>query len=216
MSADVAMAEPERRLANEDLARARWYAFFSRWLLAAPDQQAIECFVPAPAGGSAAADLSVADPAASSSLAGAWNAFAAAVHSVPLASIRDAYDATFVSVGQAPVGLHASVHLSGFANERPLADVRAWLAGLGIASREGGLVTEDHLGLLSEVMAWLIIERPADEAAQRDLFQRWIGPVVDAFAAQLDAAPGADVYRPLGRLFSAFCAVERQAFDMDH
>ena len=64
--------------------------------------------------------------AASSWLESAWEAFAAAVARESLDAIRIAYDDTFLSVGEAPVSLHASVYLTGFANERPLAEVRAY------------------------------------------------------------------------------------------
>ena len=239
------------RLEAEDLARARWYGFFSRWFLAPPDQQALEVFLE-PAGGGdplapapaaafpASASPSSASPSsaiapggaqasADSWLESAWDAFAAAVLRESLDDIRAAYDDTFISVGEAPVSLHASVYLTGFANERPLADVRQWLEKQGIQSSRAGLLTEDHLGLLCEAMAWLIIGNgdasdPGGEAgarvdgsdeAQQYLFRNYISPVCDAFCHRLSETPGAGIYRELGHLFAAFCAVERQAFEIE-
>jgi TorA maturation chaperone TorD len=254
------------RLEAEDLARARWYSFFSRWFLAAPDQQAIDLFIrpgegiressrrpastvspgspPAP---SPAVSLAAPGPAASpdSALEVAWRSFTQAVAGQSLAAMRAAYDDTFISVGEAPVSLHASVYLTGFANERPLAEVRRWLAEHGIQSSQAGLLTEDHLGLLCEAMAWLIIGA-GDEAAaggkeaaaggkeasrrepfaeaemaastdasQQYLFERFIAPVCDEFCQRLKDAPDAGAYRELGQLFAAFSAVERQAFDIE-
>jgi TorA maturation chaperone TorD len=235
--------ETNNQLEAEDLARARWYSFFSRWFLAAPDQQALDMFI-RPAGGGRHADAVAEhvaraaqspqldlDPAGSSAatswLESAWAAFTGVVTAGSIAQIRQSYDDTFISVGEAPVSLHASVYLTGFSNERPLAEVRQWLAARGIQGSREGLVIEDHLGLLCEAMAWLIIGGDEDEAGaggtplrgsdedQKYLFQHFIAPVCDEFCQRLSEAPAAGIYRELGHLFAAFCAVERQAFDIE-
>ncbi len=232
------------RLEAEDLARARWYSFFSRWFLAPPDRQAIDLFIPASAGAPHQASAQNTPPAksspqasppadaaneaaASSWLESAWAAFTSAVSGESLETMRSSYDDTFISVGEAPVSLHASVYLTGFANERPLAEVRQWLARQGIQSSREGLLTEDHLGLLCEAMAWLIIGRGDQEAGAGDaaieggedeqqyLFQHFIAPVCEEFCQRLSETPGAGIYRELGHLFAAFCAVERQAFEIE-
>jgi TorA maturation chaperone TorD len=211
------------RLEAEDLARARWYNFFSRWFLAPPDQQAIDLFITSSTQDAATGGVTQTGP--DSALETAWKDFSVALRRQPLAAVRSAYDDTFISVGEAPVSLHASVYLTGFSNERPLAEVRQWLAAQGIQGGQGGLLTEDHLGLLCEAMAWLIIgqgdDQPsstsvaASDESQQYLFQRFIAPVCDEFCQRLADAPDCGVYRELGRLFAAFCAVERQAFDIE-
>jgi len=229
------------RLEAEDLARARWYSFFSRWFLAPPDQQALDLFIPpgADSGKDAGAGIppmtaavqetpaAAPDAAPGPWLESAWGAFAAAVAREPLEAIRTSYDDTFISVGEAPVSFHASVYLTGFANERPLAEVRQWLAQQGIQSDRAGLLTEDHLGLLCEAMAWLIIgngnEDPGgtgvpvrgSDDEQQHLFRSYISPVCDEFCHRLSETPAAGIYRELGHLFAAFCAVERQAFEIE-
>ena len=254
MTASISIDSVDR-LEAEDLARARWYSFFSRWFLAPPDQQALDLFLRSSAGISSDAGVrnlqaatarsdtpsqtsdtagnAASTASADSWLESAWEDFTAAVAREPLEAIRASYDDTFISVGEAPVSLHASVYLSGFANERPLAEVRQFLAQQGIQGSRGGLLTEDHLGLLSEAMAWLIIGRGDEEAgavgeagnvgarargsdeAQQHLFRHFIGPVCDEFCQRLSETPVAGVYRELGHLFAAFCAVERQAFEID-
>ena len=216
MNRSVSTAEVADRLEAEDLARARWYNFFSRWFLAPPDRQAIDLFVPA----ASAVAASAVPGSPEGRLQSAWRRFVAALAGASLESIRSAYDDTFITVGEAPVSLYASVYLAGFANERPLAEIRQWLAGQGIEANQSGLLTEDHLGLLCEVMAWLIIERGdaepvAADAPQHFLFQRFIAPVCDEFCQRLAEAPDASVYRELGELFAAFSEIERQAFDID-
>src|SRR5690606_10854428 len=111
-----------------------------------PDQQALDLFLRSGAGTSLdagernlqAATARSDPPSPSSDAAGrvaptasadswlesAWDDFTVAVAREPLEEIRASYDDTFISVGEAPVSLHASVYLSGFANERPLAEVR--------------------------------------------------------------------------------------------
>jgi TorA maturation chaperone TorD len=246
VNGSISSVDVADRLDAEDLARARWYSFFSRWFLAPPDQQAVELFMqpadrfrcthpasdhtsesapqaPSVPSSSTLTQTSHAYPAvdsAQSRLESVWQTFSAAVAAAPLESMRSCYDDTFISVGEAPVSLHASVYLTGFANEQPLAEVRQWLAGQGIQASQAGLLTEDHLGLLCEAMAWLIIERGnadpvAADASQQFLFQRFITPVYEEFNQRLADAPDAGVYRELGQLFSAFCAIERQAFDID-
>jgi len=238
VSVSLSTAEVVEQLEAEDLARARWYSFFSRWFLAPPDQQAVQMFT-APSGSAGCTGVGMVPPAASRSslpvapgqspqaveppesrLESAWLAFTDAVAAASLESMRADYDDIFISVGEAPVSLHSSVYLTGFANERPLAEIRQWLAGQGIASSQSGLLTEDHLGLLCEVMAWLIIERTgkaadADDAAQQFLFERFLAPVCDEFSQRLASVPQGGVYRALGELFAAFARIEKQAFEID-
>ncbi len=231
MSVSLSTAEVAEQLEAEDLARARWYSFFSRWLLAPPDQQAVQMFT-APSGSAGCTGVGMvplpgtpvqATPAVEPPelrLEAAWVAFADAVAETSIESMRADYDDIFISVGEAPVSLHASVYLTGFANERPLAEIRQWLAGQGIASSQSGLLTEDHLGLLCEVMAWLIIERSSqdggnDDAAQQFLFERFLAPVCDEFSQRLAAVSQGGVYSALGELFAAFAGIEKQAFEID-
>jgi TorA maturation chaperone TorD len=223
LNGQATTAEIEDRIEAEDLARARWYGFFARWFLAPPDEEAFRLV--ASANGPA--------DAPHGELADAWESFRAAVLATTPEALRLAYDDTFISTGNAPVSLHASVYLSGFANEWPLVEARRWLAGLGIEASGGGLHTEDHLGLLCEVMAWLIVERdarapeadPAQGTAARPnalgqppqqfLFRRFFAPVYESFARRLADAPDASAYRELGRVFEAFMAIERLAFEID-
>lgn len=234
MNGPATTAEIEHRIEDEDLARARWYGFFARWLLGPPDEEALRLVAAA----DGPADARAGD------LAAAWDAFRAAALASTPETLRLAYDDTFISTGNAPVSLHASVYLSGFANEWPLVEVRRWLGGLGIERNGAGLLTEDHLGLLCEVMAWLIIERDAQpgepdsargkeggvpsaqpgasprasgagQPPQQFLFRRFLAPVYEDFARRLANAPDAGAYRELGRVFEAFMGIERLAFDID-
>ena len=224
MNGPATTAEIDRPIADEDLARARWYGFFARWLLGPPDEEALR-HVAAAEG---------PEEAQAGELAAAWDAFRAAALAATPEALRLAYDDTFISTGNAPVSLHASVYLSGFANEWPLVEVRRWLAGLGVERNGAGLLTEDHLGLLCEVMAWLIVERDArppeadpgrgktaranglGQPPQQFLFRRFLAPVYEDFARRLANAPDAGAYRELGQVFEAFMAIERLAFDIDN
>jgi TorA maturation chaperone TorD len=235
MTVAVSTSRFIEELEGEDLARARWYSFFARWFLGPPDADCIDFLVAQRRDAAASADVGT-------ELAQAWNAFSASATATRLAALQIAYDDTFISVGEAPVSLHACVYLTGFANERPLSDLRQWLQGEGLQSTRGGLLTEDHFGLLCETMSWLITGGTDDDPARRSVasapsasshsshsslpslssdppedrfFREFVAPAAPAFCERLMAADGAGPYRELGRLFAAFIAVERQALEIE-
>jgi hypothetical protein len=85
------------------------------------------------------------------------------------------YFELFIGVGRGELLPYTSFYLTGFLNERPLADLRADLARLGIARAEGRHEPEDHIALLFEVMADMAHgEIAGDQAA---FFDRHIGPL---------------------------------------
>ena len=105
----------------------------------------------------------------------------------------------FLGVGKPEIFVYGSYYLSGFLNERPLAQLRDDLQRLGLARDEARGETEDHVAYLFEVMRYLIA---GDDAAvcnleqQRRFFraqlQPWVEQLCDAVAgAPARAAPGA-------------------------
>ena len=74
------------------------------------------------------------------------------------------------------------------------------------------------MSALCEVMCLLVAgdsqTAPAPLQRQRAFFERHLRPWYAKFAAQLEAAPSANYYRPVARLLRAFLDVEAQAFDM--
>ena len=102
---------------------------------------------------------------------------------------RAEYDALFGGIGKPEVYLFGSHYLSGFLNDKPLAQLRNDLDRLGPGARRGGAETEDHIACLFEVMRYLIA---GDDVAVANLTQQqaffsthvqpWLPAMCDAVA----------------------------------
>lgn len=194
--------------AVEDLARADWYALLAA-LFRAPPAAALLARI-------AAADPARGEP--DTELGRAFAQFARACATADADTVRAEYDAVFVGVGRPEVFVNASYYLAGFLHERPLADLREHLAGIGLARSAQWSQTEDHAASLFEVMRFLIVEAdpPAGGLpAQREFFERFVGPWFERLCDALEQAQGTGFYRHVGRLAGAFLTIERQAFDFD-
>jgi TorA maturation chaperone TorD len=190
---------------EEDAARARWYRFLARVFAEAPDAALLVRI-----------GADAASPPDPTPLGRAWAALAAASAGVSADAVAAEHDGLFVGVGRAPIVLHASGWLAGFLNERPLAELRAFLAAAGLARREDAGRTEDHLASLCEVMALLVeSDDPALSDRQRELFERFLSPWHGRLAQAVDACEAARWYRPAAALATTFLEVERQAFDFE-
>lgn len=133
-------------------------------------------------------------------------------------SIQREHDALFGGVGKPEVYVYASHFLTGFLNEKPLAQLRTDLAALGL-TRDASTMseTEDHVSYVFEVMRFLVA---GDDVAVSNLTQqaKFFGNHVQtwlpAFCDALQANPRARFYGALAELTRAFVSVESQGFDM--
>lgn len=126
------------------------------------------------------------------------------------------YHDLFVGVGRGELLPYASYYLTGFLNERPLAQVRIDLQSLGIERDDAMTEPEDHLAILLDVMANLLSGRfEAESDAAHGFFVRHVEPWAARFFSDLERAKAARFYRAVGELGRAFIAVEAQAFAMD-
>ena len=197
---------------DEDASRADWYGLIGT-LFQQPPGSALLARIAA-AGSQGVAD----DPGAGGELAHAFSTLSRACEAASEDAVRQEYDSVFLGVGKPEVFLSASYYLTGFLHERPLADLREEMAKLGLSRRADFSQTEDHVGVLCEVMRFLILEGGsvgADLAVQREFFSRFIGGWCDAMCDALEQGGSTDFYKHVGRLARAFFAVERQAFDFD-
>src|SRR3546814_19724717 len=80
-------------------------------------------------------------------------ALAEAAHSVSFETVEREYFGLFLGVGRGELLPYASYYLTGFLNERPLAQLRADLKRLGLERAEGHFDPEAHLGTLCEIMS---------------------------------------------------------------
>jgi TorA maturation chaperone TorD len=119
----------------------------------------------------------------------------------------------FVGVGRGELLPYGSYYLTGFLHERPLARVREDMVKFGIERSEGLLEPEDHLGILCDIMAGLILGQFGhDEKDQKHFFERHIKPWGAKLFADMESCAGNDFYKAVARLGVAFFEVETEAF----
>jgi TorA maturation chaperone TorD len=161
----------------------------------------------------------VCDEAAGSSLCRAWKGLRQAAASADAASVRDEYDAAFITAGQAPVMLYACFHLSGSLNDRAMVALRDDLAQFGIARRAAAGETEDHVSALCDVMRMLIAgaedRAPAAADDQRRFFQRHIQPWYSQLADTIESTDETRFYKHVGRFARAFFDLESESLTIE-
>ncbi|MGC8119972.1 TorD/DmsD family molecular chaperone [Marinobacter sp. VGCF2001] len=125
------------------------------------------------------------------------------------------YNNLFVGLGRGELLPYASYYLTGFLNEKPLAELRTDLMARGIKARNDVKEPEDHIGTLCEIMAGIITgEFPCDSdlVSQKAFFDAHLAKWAGLFFTDLEEAQGAIFYAPVGSLGRAFMAVEADAF----
>jgi len=184
-----------------DQARSEQYRFVASMLIVAPDGARL----------SAIAGLS----GDQTPLGQAYSALAQAARNTDTASVAREFFELFVGVGRGELLPYASFYLTGFLNERPLAELRGDLARLGIARAAGRHEPEDHIALLFEVMADMAAgEIDTDAAGQAAFFARHIAPWAGQFFDDLAIAPSARFYRPLAEIGRLLTDIESRAFSL--
>jgi len=156
-------------------------------------------------------------PAAGGFLEEPWRLVVGAARDLSDAEVADEYDALFGGVGKPEVFLFGSHYLSGFLNEKPLAQLRGDLAALGLARDETMPETEDHVAYVCEVMRYLIAGDDVEVAnltQQQKFFSAHLQPWVTQMCDAIEAHPKARFYAALAGFTRAFMSVEAQGFDM--
>jgi TorA maturation chaperone TorD len=127
---------------------------------------------------------------------------------------REYFD-LFIGVGRGELLPYASYYLTGFLQERPLAQIRENMAAIGVAGADHVSEPEDHIAILCEVMAGMAAgDFAADLAAEQRFFERNLKPWAARFFADLETAASARFYRNVGRLGRLFMEIEAQGFAM--
>ena len=144
-----------------------------------------------------------------------WRLLRLASARVSTAHINDEYHDCFIGISRGELMPYGSWYLTGFLMDRPLAQLRADLAQLGIARQSDVHEPEDHIAALCEVMAILISEG-GNEAleTQRSFFEQHIAPWAGTFFRDLQEARSANFYRSVGGLGEAFMETEQQYLAM--
>ena len=156
-------------------------------------------------------------PAAGGFLEEPWRLVVGAARDLSDAEVANEYDDLFGGVGKPEVFLFGSHYLSGFLNEKPLAQLRGDLAALGLARDETMPETEDHVAYVCEVMRYLIAGDDVEVAnltQQQKFFSAHVQPWVTQMCDAIEAHPKARFYAALAGFTRAFVSVEAQGFDM--
>lgn len=125
------------------------------------------------------------------------------------------YNNLFVGLGRGELLPYASYYLTGFLNEKPLADLRTDLMARGIKARSDIKEPEDHIGTLCEIMAGIVAgEFPCDcdLPSQKAFFDAHLAKWAALFFTDLEEAQSAIFYAPVGSLGRAFMTIEADAF----
>ena len=192
---------------DEELARAELYGLLAQLWLAPPDDALLQQF-----------KVAVTQaPVAGGHLEAPWQALVAAMRATTAAQAAEEHDVLFGGVGKPEIFVYASYHLSGFLNERPLAQLRDDLQRLGLARDEARGETEDHIAYLFEVMRYLIAGEDVavcNLEQQRRFFRAHLQPWVESMCDVVAAHPQADTWRAVAGLTRCFVQIETQAFDL--
>ena len=192
------------QLTEEDRLRADMYEFLAALLRAEPTDALIGHVAELQGDGSA--------------IGSASSVLATLAGKLSNDEIRDEYMRLFIGVGRGEVLPYASYYLTGFLNDKPLANLRNDMADMGIERTDGVKDPEDHIASLFDIMAGLIrgaFDAPNDLAAQAAFFKKHIEPWAPLLMQDIEAAKAAVFFAPVGTIGRAFMDIESEAFGMD-
>ncbi len=198
---NVAAAVPE--VAQEDRLRADLYNYLGLMLVGPPDQLLLD----------QTAGLSGDETPLGQAIQGLARV---AKVSKPKA-VQTEFNALFIGLGRGELLPYASYYLTGFLNEKPLANLRATMANFGMTRAEDVFEPEDNIASLMEMMAGMIVGRfgrVATIAEQTEFFNAHIGTWATHYFNDLQAAKSSVLYASVGAVGATFMNIEREAFRM--
>ncbi|WP_377188555.1 TorD/DmsD family molecular chaperone [Ruegeria meonggei] len=187
----------------EDRLRADFYNFIGLLLSAPPDQMLLN----------QVAGLSGDE----TDLGQAIRAMARVAKVTKPAAAEREFNALFIGLGRGELLPYASFYLTGFLNEKPLAQLRNDMAVRGITRAQNVFEPEDNIASLMEMMAGMIVGRfgaPALLEDQKAFWNKHIGPWAAHFYSDLEAAENSVLYASIGTAGRVFMEIEREAFRM--
>lgn len=132
-------------------------------------------------------------------------------------AVEAEFNALFIGLGRGELLPYASYYLTGFLNEKPLAQLRTDMAARSIARSPNVFEPEDNIASLMEMMGGMIMGRfgrPAPLADQKAFHNRHVGPWAIHFFTDLEAAKKSVLYASVGEVGRIFMEIEREAFRM--
>ncbi len=199
--ANTAEAQCPRSITEEERSRAQMYQLLGVLLSGPPSGELLQGLASLQGGDTAMGTASK-------------NLAAIAKRTAPEDARRE-YNNLFIGVGRGELLPYASYYLTGFLNERPLANLRGDLMARGIRSSDDVKEPEDHMGTLCEIMAGIItgeFECDSDLSSQKAFFDAHLAKWAALFFTDLEKAQTAIFYAPVGSLGRAFMDVEAEGF----
>jgi TorA maturation chaperone TorD len=193
----------EHLVSEEDRLRADFYNFLGLLLAGPPDQMVLD----------QTAGLSGDD----TDLGQAITALARVAKVTKPAAAEREFNALFIGLGRGELLPYASYYLTGFLNEKPLAQLRSDMAARGITRAANVYEPEDNIASLMEMMAGMIVGRfgePASLDQQKTFWNKHIGPWAAHFYSDLEAAKNSVLYASVGTAGRVFMEIEREGFRM--
>lgn len=198
---DTAVLQCPRSITDEDRARAQIYQLLAVLLSSPPSDELLKGL----------ASLQGDD----TPLGSAYKNLAALAQRSTAVDAEQEFNNLFIGVGRGELLPYASYYLTGFLNEKPLADLRTDLMARGIKVSDGVKEPEDHIGTLCEIMAGIITGEFAcdsDVSSQKAFFDAHMAKWAALFFTDLEEAQSSVLYAPVGSLGRTFMAVEADAF----
>lgn len=193
------------QIAAEDRLRADLYNYLGLILAGPPDEMLID----------QTASLSGDD----SDLGKGINTLAKVAKITKPKAVESEYNKLFIGLGRGELLPYASYYLTGFLNEKPLAQLRQDMVAQGLERAQNVFEPEDNIASLMEMMGALIVGRfgnPASLDAQKTFFNRHIGPWAAHFFSDLEGAKNSVFYASVGSVGRAFMEIEAEGFRLSN
>jgi len=197
------VAAPIAEVPEEDRLRADLYNYLGLMLAGPPDQLLL--------------DQSAALSGDETDLGQAINGLARVAKISKPKDVQTEYNALFIGLGRGELLPFASYYLTGFLNEKPLANLRATMADFGMTRADDVFEPEDNIASLMEMMAGMIVGRfgrVASVAEQQMFFNAHIGTWASHYFNDLQGAKSSILYASIGAVGLAFMEIEKEAFRM--
>ena len=199
--ATVTKVETKVRVSEEERFRAQFYLLLSRLLGAAADHDLLNVIK----------GLEVDDTSIGQEL----TRLKTLAENTSVEAVSEEYNKLFIGVTQGELIPFKSYYLTGFLNEKPLAELRDDMQKLGIAKSDQVAEPEDHIAFLFEMMHGLIVGsfgKPSTIPEQNRFFENHIACWAPKFFENLEMAEAARFFVPVGRIGKFFMEVESEAF----
>lgn len=197
------VASPILDVSQEDRLRADLYNYLGLMLSAPPDQMLLE--------------QTAALKGDETPLGEAIQGLARVAKVSKPKTVQTEFNALFIGLGRGELLPYASYYLTGFLNEKPLANLRDTMATFGMTRATDKFEPEDNIASLMEMMAGMIVGRfgrLASEQEQKHFFNAHVGTWAAHYFTDLQMAKSSVLYASVGAVGSALMEIEREAFRM--